>query len=421
MPTVRLLLEHKAEVNLADSSGATPLIAATKLGRSQIVQLLLAHGADVSLHNNEGRNASQYAIRTGNRELFALLGGTTPFSLPEAARFGSVGAVREALAKGANPNDYREVGDSPLALAAIDGNVEIAKMLVGHGAKVNAIATGLQSPLHMAIWFQNDKFAEFLLDHGASIEERSGFPGDPAMSPVTPLEVAILAADPGRVSLLLRRGANVHAGKPGERPIEFAASYLGDVGERDSWLHDMNEQEIVQGKAKVIDLLLNAIDVRKESGSALISASLEGHDEIIAKLLDKGADVNGRVTTKENGITPLIAAVETFGHSERELREDMITPKLKSIVEAHGRMLHAAKRCVDLLLARDADINLPDNVGQTALMYSVRLRSVFAVRLLLSAGANVNLKDMKGQTALSLAQNEGFSEAIADLKAAGAK
>ncbi|CAG0910809.1 unnamed protein product, partial [Cyprideis torosa] len=50
--TARLLLEYKAEVDVKDSDGCTPLLHATLAtlnGRHSVVEFLLAHGADPNI------------------------------------------------------------------------------------------------------------------------------------------------------------------------------------------------------------------------------------------------------------------------------------------------------------------------------------------------------------------------------------
>ena len=51
---------------------------------------------------------------------------------------------------------------------------------------------------------------------------------------------------------------------------------------------------------------------------------------------------------------------------------------------------------MELLLEHDADPNIQDNEGLTALMYACKHSSVEAVELLLKYGADPNIKDNKG-------------------------
>lgn len=59
--SVRILLEHGADVNAHDSHGITPLLFATQGHYFQFVPLLLDHGADPNAGDDGGRTALMYA------------------------------------------------------------------------------------------------------------------------------------------------------------------------------------------------------------------------------------------------------------------------------------------------------------------------------------------------------------------------
>jgi ankyrin repeat protein len=59
------------------------------------------------------------------------------------------------------------------------------------------------------------------------------------------------------------------------------------------------------------------------------------------------------------------------------------------------------------VLDKQADINMPDPKGYTALMYAANLGLVENVKTLLAKGADAMLKSSDGETALSLAEREG--------------
>ncbi|XP_043241139.1 ankyrin repeat family A protein 2-like isoform X3 [Amphibalanus amphitrite] len=61
VPTVRLLLEHKANSARLGPDGETPLILATSSGHYEIVRLLINAGADVNHADENGNTALMYA------------------------------------------------------------------------------------------------------------------------------------------------------------------------------------------------------------------------------------------------------------------------------------------------------------------------------------------------------------------------
>ena len=61
--TVKLLLDHGADVNLKNNNGGTALIRASRRGHESAVKLLLEYGADVNLRNKYDDTPLIYASR----------------------------------------------------------------------------------------------------------------------------------------------------------------------------------------------------------------------------------------------------------------------------------------------------------------------------------------------------------------------
>lgn len=68
-----LLLEHGANVNLANKDGHTALMGASFRGDIGKVKILLEHGADVSLKSADGHTALMHAAERYNTEIVKLL------------------------------------------------------------------------------------------------------------------------------------------------------------------------------------------------------------------------------------------------------------------------------------------------------------------------------------------------------------
>jgi hypothetical protein len=64
---MRLLLDHKADVNVKDDEGMTALHWAAQNGQKAVVRPLLDHKADVNAKDNEGRMARYRADQYGNK------------------------------------------------------------------------------------------------------------------------------------------------------------------------------------------------------------------------------------------------------------------------------------------------------------------------------------------------------------------
>ncbi|KAL3116338.1 hypothetical protein niasHT_002421 [Heterodera trifolii] len=140
------------------------------------------------------------------------------------------------------------------------------------------------------------------------------------------------------------------------------------------------------------------------SRSALWSAFLRQHTEIVDLLLEKGADPNEPVASHENNIntsmTPLFLAVR---HANLPLCRLLVARGANVDLGtdfARTPLMHACKRSqteiVTFLIENGANINLQNGDGATALMYACYQGNVDIVRLLLSHGANVELTDFEG-------------------------
>src|SRR5205807_9179472 len=122
MPKVRLLLEHKADVNIVSRRGRSALtVAAMNEGSAEVVRFLISKGADIHV-DDAIKNTAMHAAATGNAtDTIRLLvdagldvnavnaADFTP--LMKAAQHGNVAAVRLLLSKGARPNDVSGQGD----------------------------------------------------------------------------------------------------------------------------------------------------------------------------------------------------------------------------------------------------------------------------------------------------------------------
>lgn len=68
----KLLLDKKADTNIADTNGTTALHYATLFKLTDIAKLLVKAGAKYNLIDNNGKSAYDYAFINNNRELLTL-------------------------------------------------------------------------------------------------------------------------------------------------------------------------------------------------------------------------------------------------------------------------------------------------------------------------------------------------------------
>ena len=66
---VSFLLGSGADINLADSNGETPLLAAIREKSTKTINQLLSKRADVSYEDKSGYNALHVAVQSGVQEV----------------------------------------------------------------------------------------------------------------------------------------------------------------------------------------------------------------------------------------------------------------------------------------------------------------------------------------------------------------
>ena len=141
--TVKLLLEHGAQVNIEDDIMGSPLHMAILIGaHTDAVKLLLDHGADVNIQDHEGWSPLHIASINGGTEtrkqrrrakktdFDKLFSDTTANHIEMAGLLLDYGA-------GAQVNIQDKCGQSPLMIASSIGDAEMVKFLLDHGAEVN--------------------------------------------------------------------------------------------------------------------------------------------------------------------------------------------------------------------------------------------------------------------------------------------
>src|SRR2546422_3609061 len=127
LAVVKLLLEHKADVNAKARTGRTPLFAAADFNRLEVVKLLLTHQADPGVKASDETPLGM-AMRNQNPEMMkALLAAGADVNVKGV--FIDRGYLRE--------NEPQRFLVAALAYAASIGNVELVKWLLQNKADVN--------------------------------------------------------------------------------------------------------------------------------------------------------------------------------------------------------------------------------------------------------------------------------------------
>jgi ankyrin repeat protein len=413
---IAALLDARAEVNAKENDRfQTALMFAAASGRVDAVKLLIARGADPNAatkltdlgalsRNGENPDGRNLAVKPETRrapprvltpgvqrqhmfnEQVAWQGGMTP--LLYAARQGYVEVAATLLDAGVDVNQ-RKGGDhaSALLVGTVNGQFDLASMLLDRGANPNLIAENGVGPLYATInlmWApragypqprahvnQRLSYLDFmkrLLDKGADPNQRvnkkvwyTNYNFDQSgvdEGGATAFWRAAYGADVDAMKLLMAYGADpaIPTMKPAERPE------TGDVGRRES------------------------------------------------------RDVSGLppIPTGGPGVPPLLAAAgvgygEGFaGNSHRH---------------APGGMLAAVKYLVEVA---GADVNAHDHEGNTAIHHAAARGDTELIQYLVSKGADAKAVNREGQTTVDMANGpvqrvQPWPETIKYLESLGAK
>ena len=155
--------------------------------------------------------------------LTLLLWAGAPNQSPvaDAAMRGEVDHVRELLRSGEDVNAAQGDGMTALHWAAESGNAELASMVIYAGANVSAVTRlGDYTPLHIASRSGRHTVVSVLLDAGADVNAIT------STGSVTSLHFGAASGSVEVVEALIEAGANVNAAETrrGQTALMFAAS-----------------------------------------------------------------------------------------------------------------------------------------------------------------------------------------------------
>jgi ankyrin repeat protein len=388
--------------------------------------------------------------------------------------------VKEYLDEGANPNitilDEHEYLQQPENIPAIlytarhiKPSTTILKYLVEKGASVEQDDNTGTTPLIEAAEWGNLPAVRYLLSIGVDINATTG-------SGISAISYAVMNEDIPMIKLMLDK-------RKGE--IDFNYTILGLDRAHENVIDDTEESEVAkilkkyaieQTLPKHLERQQNRLQVGrvmdkkrmpgdlthkiitehfggkrktrkakksnkrfKRTGStqqmggdnvnakdangctALIRASWDGETEIVAMLLEKGADVNAKdakgstalMKASLNGHTEIVRMLMEKGADVNAKDNNRSTALMKAILHRHTEI-------VRMLLENGADVNVKNGYGSTALVLASWDGETEIMRMLLENGADVNAKDANGSTALIKASLNGHTKVVSMLLEKGA-
>ena len=425
-----------------------PLVDAAKKGDREAVRSLLKQ-TNANVTEADGTTALHWAsyrddletadllIRAGAKANMANDLGATP--LWAACQNGSEAMARRLLAADANPNAKLLSGETLLMVASRTGNPAVVEQLLAKGADVNARATRNQTALMWAVAQEHPEVVKVLLAHHADVHAKSdawtyvmgtsphGYLEYNRAVPHgqdTPLLFAARVGDLESAKLLVAAGA--------------------DINEADAWGISTTVLAAHSGFTDVVAFLLDKgadPNAAKAGFTALHEAIMRRDEKTVATLLDHGADANAplrtwtptRRTSKDWNFEPELVGATPFWLASRFTEPNIMRLLLKhgadplfvlksdKVVEGrNGTAFDHQKETTTALLAATG-FGRGGNPWVDVDRAQREPLALEAVKVAVDAGIDINATTADGRTALDGARTLRFDSVVKFLTEKGAK
>ncbi len=386
--TVRSLLTRSADVNAPQGDGMTALHWAAMRGDAELTALLLGAGANVKAATRIGSYTPLYLaakhgygpvvtqlLKAGADARGTTVNGTTVLMV--AAASGDVGSV-EALVTAGAPLEAREStrGLTATMFAAAADRAEVIAALKRHGADLSAASTALDLQV-----LDRSRFAGVLF-------------GNPSQ-PKTP------GGEAGSVEGGGRNGMNRPTAQQARRAgvdRDFSGNELVNTHGGMTPLLFAARQGFIATATTLLDAGVAVNQVKAgDLTSPLLMATINGHYDLAALLLERGADPN---LAALNGVTPLYSVLN-LQWAARAGR-----PRLQAHRDQKLSYLDLMTRLLDK--GADPDARLAtrvwysgglsgvDEIGSTAFWRAAYASDLDAMKLLVARGADPTIPTVKG-------------------------
>ncbi|MBK9130425.1 MAG: ankyrin repeat domain-containing protein [Gammaproteobacteria bacterium] len=348
--TVKLLIDLGSDIHaVGEFNKASTLIEAVARGNKAMAEILLQAGANVDYKTPYGETALVVAFGEGDKEM-----------------------VKYLLDNHAH-NDICESEDELFfLLAAKEGDLEALESLLRKGVAVDVSTRGDQTALTLAVHNDHVDCVKFLLDNGANPIPASGFLSETMKSHSLEISDLLVANGADKPEFDMHDGALLLNAIRNDCP--HIAEYL--------ILNDANLDGVtVEGNAQIGE--------DYERHWPIIVAAEKGHADVVALLIQKGADVN---VSNHYGDTALKYAAQN-GHV----------------------------RAARVLLENGADANKGNYIRYIPMMDAVAEGHAEVVMLLIEYGADVDYENPNDSSGpMKIAYDREHSEIVDILMLAGA-
>lgn len=337
-----------------------------------------------------------------------LSAGAAPPESPvaDAAMRGDIEAVVTLLKEGADVNAAQGDGMTALHWAAKNGSVELAQILISAGANVDAVTrVGAYTSLHLASRAGHAEVAGALLEAGSNPNAATTTGG------ATSLHFAAASGVGDVVAVLLDHGAAVNAREAswGQTPLMWAAAYAR-----------IEVLRLLLERGADVALTTKVVDI--PARQAADEAGEDRRDEVLAAFRAKEATEEGEAWRPDpNQVQAAVLAArqvqmswsKTGGEPETEQTDEPEALSYEELVGAQGgltALLHATReghaKSVLALVDAGADINQVSAGDHTSPLLMAVINGHFDLALrLLERGADPNVASDAGAAPLFAAIN----------------
>jgi ankyrin repeat protein len=385
-------IKSGAQLNKPRPDGSLPLAWAAETQNPALVKLLLDKGAKPDAGDSQPQSFSPLVVACQRGEpaiVAALLDANAEVNRPAStgipplalcAGYSSTAIVKRMLELGAQVEAADETGQTPLMWAAAKGQLDTMQLLRSKGADINRVTSKGFTPLFFALTSGNPAAATALLDAGADV-------GYVAPDGTTVVQMAIYQKQFAIAEALIKKGVDLHAYDRNGNQLLHAAVRNKQLQLVETLLAQGANPNALTGTSAVVwryEVNFTSRPYITYPKTPLQIAAELGQPDIMRVLVVSGADVNFRA---DDGTTLVLAAVSSNAET------------------------------LSLALSYAPDINITNNNGKTALHVLLgytfympltieQIADMFEV--LAKHGANINRPDNKGQTPLTIARHDEF-------------
>ncbi|XP_019859899.1 PREDICTED: ankyrin repeat and KH domain-containing protein mask-like, partial [Amphimedon queenslandica] len=420
---IQLLLEKGADPNVQSESdnpllnGRTPLMVASSHDNLEIVQLLLKAGADPNAKSKNGTTVLAYAVCLGQKTI-----------VQELLKFGAAttNSIRIELNE-ARASLEVEMSIVHLCVSKLMQESQFIYFKDSQPTLTNFLASKFKTTTDQVVKGVKEFISKTTVDDTIEILrlllEATPQPEDDPAS----LIVATIIGNVQAVELLLKAGYNPKAPLSSSKYFQATLPIIMKQAPLPKEMLEISCPSLVfaciGGHLEVVKSLLkeiNDLNHQQETGETFLMLACEcGHKDIVLTLLENGADPNicdndgdnalhhalYSSSSEDNNIDDIIETLLSWNINVNRKNNDGVTPLMIASEKGYTEVL--------VLLLEEADPNITDSKGRTALMHaSFNGQSEAVALLLMTYNADPSVIDNNRLSALCHAAYGGHNKVI---------